>query len=291
MRKANLEINLPRRLAVLLPLLLLLLPILWSRPATGGANFTLQAFDVGQGDSSLMQCGRTQALIDGGPDRTVLARLGRSMPFTDTTIEYVFLTHPHDDHLFGLFAVLERYEVGALVVSEYVEELELGRELVDLADELEVPVVTARSGDTFAVGDCGRLEVLWPVAGADRLTRGSRDEVNDRSLVLQLDGADGEPQALLTGDAGTTVEDWLVENGRLEPIRILKVGHHGSRYSTETDFLRAVDPDEAVIPVGENAYGHPARIILDRLDVFGIQTWRTDHDGTAIFDLDPEPSE
>jgi len=273
---------------VLVPILVGL-PLIWSWPANRGAHFTLHVFDVGQGDSSLVQCGRIQAIVDGGPDRKALSGLGRSMPFTDRRIEYVFLSHPHDDHAFGLFAVLERYEVGRLVVSPYAVELPLGQELLALAESRSVSVTVAQAGDSFALGDCGELTVLWPDARAEEEIRGSRDRTNDLSLVLELRDRTEQNQAgtlaLLMGDAGFLVEGRLVALGAVGPVSVLKVGHHGSRYSTGTEFVRTVAPETAVISAGENDYGHPSQVTLRRLDAFADRTFRTDLDGTVVFDL------
>ncbi|OIO51969.1 hypothetical protein COY93_03365 [Candidatus Uhrbacteria bacterium CG_4_10_14_0_8_um_filter_58_22] len=274
---------------VLLPILISL-PLVWSWPANHGAHFTLHVFDVGQGDSSLVQCGRVQALVDGGPDRQALSGLGRSMPFTDRRIEYVFLSHPHDDHVFGLFAALERYEVGRLVVSPYAVDLPLGQELLALAVERGVPMTVAEAGDSFTLGDCGELTVLWPDGRVEEEIRGSRDRTNDLSLVLELRDRAGQDQtgvlALLMGDAGFLVEDQLVARGVIGPTSVLKVGHHGSRYSTGTEFIRAAAPKSVVISVGENDYGHPSQITLQRLGSFADRIFRTDRDGTVVFDLE-----
>ena len=72
---------------------------------------TVVFLDVGQGDSILIQEGNIQVLVDGGPDSSVLYELQKYIPMYDREIEYVVLTHPHDDHLVGLLKVLERYEV------------------------------------------------------------------------------------------------------------------------------------------------------------------------------------
>jgi competence protein ComEC len=254
---------------------------------TRGADFTLHFFDVGQGDSALAQCGRTQALIDGGPDRIALGRLGRAMPFTDRRIEYVILSHPHDDHVFGLFAVLERYEVGRLFVSKYVAEVPLGAKLIELARRRGTEIVTVKSGDSIAFGDCGAFKVLWPDGRAEDIIRGESDSANDQSVVLEL-LTDEKALALLTGDISGEVERALLVGDSFGDVPVLKVAHHGSRYSSAAEFVHAVRPEFAVISVGENRYGHPSESTVFRLQANGAQVRRTDLDGNTIFTVQPD---
>jgi len=249
-----------------------------------GFYAALHFFDVGQGDSSLVQCGRTQALIDGGPDRSVLQGLGRVMPFTDRRIEYVILSHPHSDHFFGLFAVLERYEVGRLIMTEYSLESEAGRQLADLAVDSGVEVLLAEAGDTMTLGDCGEFEVLWPDDRAEEIAGSGRDYDNDLSLVLEL-SADGRSLALFTGDINAEVEGALLADGSLRQTTILKVPHHGSRYSSTYNFIQKIRPEFAVIQVGQNNFGQPSKTVIHRLNKAGAQVQRTDLDGDLVFDL------
>jgi competence protein ComEC len=266
------------------------LPVIWNWPATRGANFTVHFFDVGQGDSELVQCGNAQVLIDGGPNRTVLQRLGRVMPFTDRRIENVILSHPHADHIFGLFAVMERYQVGRLVVSDFVVKSELGAELIRLARARGIAVITVKTGDKIEVGDCGELTVLWSGIEANKKINGADDEpTNDQSLVLQLRRHEAlSLLVLFTGDISGTVENLLLANHVLQPTMILKVPHHGSRYSSISEFIAAVQPQYAIIEVGENNYSQPSATILNRFQTLKIRLQRTDKNGTVSFSFDDD---
>jgi competence protein ComEC len=267
----------------LTPVIFWQLPASWNWPETRGAHFTLHFFDIGQGDSSLVQCGHRQALIDGGPSRAILRRLGRSMPFTDRRIEYVFLSHPHDDHFFGLFEVLRRYDVGQLILTEYASEHRHGIALVDLARRMNVPVSIARTGDSIKFGDCGEFRVLWPDARSRQVAESGRDSDNDLSLVMEFRSADGKPLALFTGDIGAEVEADIISNRRLEEVSILKVPHHGSRYSSSVELVRATRPEFAVVSVGENRFGHPSKIVLLRFEKASVKVFRTDESGNVVF--------
>ncbi len=266
------------------------LPATWAWPETHGADSTLHFFAVGQGDSSLVQCGRTQALIDGGPNRAVMRKLGRSMPFTDRRIEYVILSHPDNDHIFGLFEVLERYEIGHLIMSEFAVEHEVGRQLMDLAQGRGTEVLLVETGDTIQLGQCGEFEVLWPDRNSEHLALNGRGYVNDLSLVLEFHANDDRPLALFTGDINAEVEETLVADCALQEVQILKIPHHGSSHSSHYRFLRTLNPEHAVIQVGENNYGQPSKTVLFRLEKIGAQVSRNDTDGDIVFSVQSDGS-
>ncbi|MBU0624840.1 MBL fold metallo-hydrolase [Patescibacteria group bacterium] len=260
----------------------------WAWSVTKGADFSVHFFAVGQGDAALVQCGNTQALIDGGPDRTILERLGRTMPFTDRSLEFVILSHPHIDHIFGLFAVLERYSVRKLIVFESIINNILGSKLLELARQRGTEIVLVDAGDSLVVGECGELAVLWPDQQSALITGSEPDRENDLSLVLELRTVDQQPTrplVLFTGDIGAQIEKMLLTTEAVGPIDILKVAHHGSRYSSIFDFIQTIRPESAVISVGHNNYGQPAAIVLQRLNRIDARVWRTDQFGDVSFDL------
>ncbi|HSD11916.1 MAG TPA: MBL fold metallo-hydrolase, partial [Patescibacteria group bacterium] len=133
-----------------------------ARIAFPDPRLSVTVFDVGQGDAILVQCGRRQLLIDGGPDATVLSGLGRAMPFFDRDIDAVVLTHPHADHFIGLVSVLARYRVHRLLVSRMEGEAPEFAAFADAASRAGLAPVRIRAGDRVAIGDCGSADVLWP---------------------------------------------------------------------------------------------------------------------------------
>lgn len=233
----------------------------------------LVACDVGQGDGILIFQGTTQVVIDGGPDEAVLACLSRYMPFWDRNIELVVLTNGDADHVTGLIEVIKRYEVGKLVANSLIKDTDRFERFRQVVAESGVEEYAPRQGDQIKVGELV-FKVMWPseaILGASTFY-GSNG--NDQSVVLQLQY--GEFDTLLTGDVGERVEasrEW-------PEVEVLKVGHHGSRYSSSSDFLEAVSPEIAVISSGEdNRYGHPAPDALQRLEAVGAKILRTDRDG------------
>jgi competence protein ComEC len=99
----------------------------------------------------------------------------------------------------------------------------------------------------------------------------------------------GDFDALFTGDIGEEEENLIrpgLEQSKARPFDVLKVAHHGSKYSSSLDFLKAVKPALAVIEVGKNSYGHPTAEAIDRLKAVGAKVFRTDQDGEVMVETD-----
>ena len=231
-------------------------------------------FDVGQGAAVFIEDAKgRQILIDGGPDETILERLGRVLSFYDRTIDLVILTHPDSDHLSGLLAVLKNYEIGQILetgISDSSSEYAFWQKETQ---EKKIKVNYAHFGQKVKL-EGGALEILYPLFS---LEDKSFKNTNDTSIVSRL--AVGRISFLLTGDAEKKTEWQLVANNIFLDSDVLQVAHHGSKTSTSKEFLEAITPEAAVIQVGaENRYGHPAQEVLERLAAGKI--YRTDLDGT-----------
>lgn len=240
----------------------------------------LTVLDIGQGDAILVESpsGRTM-LIDGGPDpELTLRRLGANAPFFARRIDLLVLSHPHQDHVAGLVEVLDRHRVGVLLHAGIGFENPAFDRLLADASNTAVPVRLARAGQQLALDATTTLEVLFP-SEADASAPLPEGDINNGSVVLLL--RHGAFTALLTGDAEAPVEAALIGRGVLQPVDVLKVGHHGSHSSTTPALLEAIRPSLAIISSGEgNEYGHPAPETLDALAAHGpIQVRRTDREG------------
>ena len=248
-------------------------------------------FDVGQGDAIFINAPEMQILIDGGGSSVILEKLTAVMPFWDRSIDLVVNTHPHADHYVGLISVLERYDVDEVWTTGLESRSEAFHYFKDLT-ESESSVFKGEVEDdySFDLGSGVMLEVIWP---GDALDGQYFEDPNDASITTLL--TYGDTTILLTGDIGVDQEVEILTD--LEHVDVLKVGHHGSRTSTSVDLLKAITPDYAIISLGENSYGHPHEVVLDRLNAFGSIILRTDLDGDvriatsgeepslAIFDL------
>lgn len=237
-------------------------------------------FDIGQGDSALIQTQQGHTiLIDGGSDRTILEKLGSTLPFYSHTIDLMVLTHPHADHLNGLLAVLGRYEVKNILYTNVAYAAPQYYEWKRKLETVSSTKIIAHAGQTFTFDDA-QLEIIFPLTDVSGT---SFDDVNESSIVARLQYR--ETSVLFTGDAGVPTEAELLTAGIELDSDILKVGHHGSDTASTTNFINSVSPDIAVISVGENTFGHPKPSVLRRLQYLGINIKRTDELGDIVFDL------
>ena len=245
----------------ILAALLLLDGIVWYQivqTTTPRGSAEIYFLDVGQGDSELIILpGGAKVLIDAGnPDGKVLKTLAEVLPPHDRYIDILFMTHPQLDHFGGFIDVLKNYEVGAFIGNGRKGTAGAYPELIAELKRKGVSYVRLEEGDRILYGGA-EMDILSP-SGHNLLSA----ELNDTSLVTLL--KDKNFRALFTADIGFNVESELMKKYDLS-ADILKVGQHGSRFSSGVEFLKAVNPKVAVIEVGKNNYGHPTPSALARL--------------------------
>lgn len=224
--------------------------------------------DVGQGDSEMiMMPGNVKLLIDGGPDNGKAAnQIDGVIQFNDRYIDLVMLSHAELDHFGGLLDVLERYEVGAFIYNGEGSDSESFKELAQLIRERRIPVVALDEGDA----------IRYASSTVDILSAHGKSR-NEGALVAKFTG--GGVSALFTGDIGKETEKQLIKEKNIK-ADIIKIPHHGSKFSSTQEFLKAVRPKIAIIEVGKNSYGHPTKPVIDRIGTVGARLFRTDQDGT-----------
>jgi len=227
--------------------------------------------DVGQGDGTLgVFEGGAKFLVDAGPGAKTVSALQEVLGTNDKYIDLVFITHPQLDHFGGLNFVLDRYELGAVVINGREVDLPEWTELLEELEGREIPILTLGAEDRISYRD-HLVDFLSP-DGAQIQSA----ELNDGSLVSLI--TTPEAKVLLTGDISANIEKYLLEKfeGGELAADILKVPHHGSKYSSSEDFIRAVRPKIAIIEVGKNNYGHPTEEVLRRLQANNVKVFRTD---------------
>ncbi len=252
----------------------------------------LTAVDVGQGESLFLALpGGKTLVVDGGG----IPLHGRRMkpeldlgedvvsPYLWTRsirhVDVLVSTHGHEDHIDGLFALLENFHpnelwVGAASRSTTTEELK------HRARKRGVRVRILHAGCGFEFGGA-RVKVLSPAMG----DTGDGQARNDNSLVFRL--SYGRHSFLLTGDMERRVEQRLIRDGVLRRTDVLKVPHHGSRTSSTPAFLDRLRPGFAVVSAGfENPYRFPHTAVLRRLAQTHTAVFQTDRDGLVTIRTD-----
>ena len=229
----------------------------------------MSVLDVGQGLSVALYSNGQTALIDcGGYDAgNVAADHFQSLGLS--YIDLVILTHYHDDHAAGIPQLLERMDVGLLILPDVEPDSALRAEVEAAARKRGVETLFITDGATAELGETS-LNIYPPLGSGDSNEEG-----------LSVLGSAGDFDFLVTGDMDTTVEGRLVKYGNLPDTELLVVGHHGSKDASSDQLLQAIQPEWAVISVGYNTYGHPAGETLARLSRYGCRIYRTDWSGTV----------
>lgn len=246
-------------------------PRLATAAQLGGLN--VYVLDVGQGDGTIVRFpnGATM-VVDAGKqtpsDHGKLTLAPALEAFGVQRIDCLVATHADADHIGGIPWLLDHFEVGTLLLGPDVRESEVFAALQRRQHRAETVLRGTGGGQLEGFG-AAQVRVLGPVEGM---------QGNDASIVLELKL--GECELLLTGDLEDAGEQALLAEGVFHDVEVLKVGHHGSGGSTGEALLAATRPELAVISVGRrNAYGHPAKSVLDRLDQHGAGIARTDRMG------------
>ncbi len=239
----------------------------------GSGLLTVSFLDIGEGDSILIDDSfGNQILIDSGDGKKILEVLDRNMPVYDKKIELAILTHPDADHIGGFFNVIGAYEIGEFLYTGVKKDSRTYNNLLALINKEKINLEIAMKGQDIALANGADLYIFYPDKNLEGFE--SKDS-NNYSVIAKL--IFGKFSLLLTGDAARKLEVHLLNSNLNLSSTVLKVGHHGSKYSTHPLFLIRVNPKIAVISVGKNNYGHPAPEILERLS--NILTFRTDLSG------------
>lgn len=226
--------------------------------------------DVGQADSILLENKGHYMLIDAGnnEDGPKLVNYFNEQDIKE--FDYVVGTHAHEDHIGGMDDIIKNFKIDNFYMPDAITTTKTFEDVLDALEETNVIFQTPKVNQTFNLQDT-TITTLSVTADEKNL--------NDTSIVLKV--KHGTNTFLFMGDASTKIEKNLLNKDIKSDV--LKVGHHGSRYSTSLEFLKKVSPEYAVISVGENnTYKHPHEEILKRLEEQNIQIYRTDKQGTIL---------
>ena len=251
---------------------------------TGQPITTVTFFDVGQADCALIEYEGSHILIDAGnnADGTNLCRPLQQKKIT--TIDILVGTHPHEDHIGGLDDVIETFQIQKLYLPKVKDSLipttQTYEDVLDAAAKKGLTVSSFERGQPVWQKGNASFTFLGPV-------RDDYDNLNEYSLICRLDA--GKTSFLFMGDAEAKNEEELLESGAEVKADVLKVGHHGSQTSSGNAFLKAVNPQYAVISCGIfNEYGHPSNEVLLRLMRLKTKIVRTDEQSSIVFTTNGE---
>ena len=251
-------------------------------------NLQITCLDIGQGDCISIQLPQGQNfLIDGGSSNKKNIARYQILPFLKNrgigVIDAILISHTDNDHISGVLELfdymrthLTSVRVKNLILPEWTQPDDAYQQLVDKAQAAGVNVQKGRKGEQIALGKAS-LRFLSP----DRGTAGT--DANEDGMVVEL--TYGGFEGLFTGDIGAETEKKLLPE--LEDVDFLKVGHHGSRYSTCQEFLDVVRPELAVVSCSAtNTYGHPSGETIERLEDSGAKIWYTMKEGAVTAETD-----
>jgi len=249
----------------------------------GNNNLQVYFLNVGQGDSAFVKTPENhQIVIDGGPDLSASGKISNLMPFWDKTIDVIVLSHPEKDHMQGLMDILKKYRANYILdsgIKKDSAEYKEWEEILENQKRLGAKIIAVKAGDIVKLGNVS-INILFPYENF--YGKKTEDSTNESCVVLNL--VFGKNSFLFTGDISTKSEKELIASSDTAiDTDVLKVSHHGSKYSTSEEFLKFISPEFAVICVGKNSYGHPTPEVLQRLEKFGIKVLRTDTNGDIKF--------
>ena len=229
--------------------------------------------DVGQADAIYIKDGNSNMMIDAGnnADGKLLVKYLHSLNVRG--FKYVVVTHAHEDHIGGMDDIINNFKIDSFYMPEAISTSKTFEDVLDALDKNKVTFQTPKIGDKFTLENTN-FEVLS--IGNDT------SDLNDTSLVLKM--SYNNTCVLFMGDASSNVEKNLLDKNI--NCQVLKVGHHGSRYSSSDEFIKKVNPTYGIIMVGEgNKYGHPTKKTLDILNKYKVTIHRTDEEGTIVMHL------
>ncbi len=246
-------------------------------PVPLGTTLKVTFLDVGQADCAIIQVGDKNMLIDAGTNSAANQVISAIKNLGISRLDCVVGTHPHEDHIGGLDAVINTFDIGGVIMPKVSATTQTFNDVLLAIQKKGLTITTPAPGTTFNLGQA-KVTILAPNSP-------SYSDVNNYSVVIKVEF--GNVSFLFTGDAQTDSEKEMIAKGYNLKVDVLKVGHHGSSTSSSPAFLKAMSPKYAVISVGaSNSYGHPSQATLTNLSGIGAKVYRTDLNGSVVITSD-----
>lgn len=237
------------------------------------SKLKIHYIDVGQGDSILVQKNYSNMLIDTGTNESTSKLVSYLKKQSIKKIDYLILTHPHEDHIGGADAVIKYFDIGKIYMPKVAANTRTFKDVLMAMKAKSLKANEPELLENFKLGDADCV-FYSPIDSKE-------GDLNTYSIVLKL--TYGNTKFLFTGDAQAQNERAMIANNYDLSADVLKLGHHGSRTSTSNEFLNKVNPKYAVVSCGKgNDYGHPHKETVNKLKSRNIPLYRTDESGTII---------
>lgn len=237
-----------------------------------GEKLEVHYIDVGQGDATLIKLGDKNMVIDGGDNKTSSKFVSYLKKENIKKIDYMVATHPHADHISGLVGALNVFPVENILLGTDKMDSKVYKSMINLIKEKKINEINPNVGYSFDLGNA-KCTVVGPTA--------YNFDTNNNSIAIRIDY--GEKSFLFTGDAEINSESAMMYTGENLKADVFQAGHHGSRTSNSSEFLKEVSPEYVVISCGKNnKYGHPNFETMDTFKKMNIKVYRTDEQGDII---------
>jgi len=231
-------------------------------------NLEIYYLDVGNADSILIRYHNNNVLIDAGnnEDGEKIVNYFKSLGVEN--FKYVIGTHAHEDHIGGMDNIINSFNIEHFYMPSTITTTKTFEDVIDSLTKKNIKFETPKIDYKFNIEDI-EFKILY--------IGDNKEDLNKTSIILKMTYK--ETSYLFTGDATSETEKEILNKDIKSTV--LKVAHHGSQYSSTAKFLNEVKPKYAIIEVGkDNDYGHPKKVVLQKLEKIGAEIYRTDQDGT-----------
>ncbi|MBQ6477293.1 MAG: MBL fold metallo-hydrolase [Bacilli bacterium] len=238
------------------------------------SNLTIYYLDVGQADSILLSDNGHYMLIDAGNEADGYKLVNFFKTLGIKSFDYVIGTHGHEDHIGGMDKIIDNFNIKHYYMPNVLVSSKNFEEVLDSLNRKRIKLETPNINQEFSLSNT-KCKILY--IGNDN------EDINSNSIINRC--VYYNTSFIFTGDATNACEKKILDQDIKSDV--LKLGHHGSQYSSSNEFLQKVQPKYGIISVGrDNIYGHPKKVTMNKMRYYNIEVYRTDLNGTIVVNSD-----